>query len=70
MRDSLWAAVAMFVFLAVAAAGCTITPATACFVPVAINPAARLAIIFDQCRGEIVYQNLPPLSTDRAKPEA
>lgn len=49
-----------------ALSGCTVTPATPCYGLVGINPPSRTAIIFDQCRGEVLYQTLPPLSTDEA----
>lgn len=52
--------------LALAAAGCTVTPATACYEMVGINGPAKTVVIFDTCRGELIYRNLAPMSTDKA----
>lgn len=41
-----------------------------CYESVAIVPTLRTAIIFDKCRGEVIYQNVPPLPSERAVPEA
>ena len=54
--------------LALALVGCVRTPA--CYEVLGINVPARVAFVFDACKGELHYQNLPPPPIKRAAPEA
>lgn len=58
-REYLLAALAVMTFLLVVAIGCT----SKCYEPVGLDMDARVAAVFNRCRGVYEFQSLPPLST-------